>query len=67
MILITLEPRAVGCRVELDGKDITTRLRRIELDADVNATVTLVRLTLIDEVIVMGTPGMLELVPKPKD
>ena len=37
MVLITIEKRAVDCRVELDGQDLSGRLCRVEIDADVNA------------------------------
>jgi hypothetical protein len=65
VVLITIEKRAVDCRVELDGQDISGRLCRVEIDADVNAGGTLVRLTLRDDVIIAGTPGHLEFY-KPK-
>lgn len=67
MVLITLEPRALDCRVELDGIDISRRLRRIEIDADAHGGLTLIRLTLIDCAIVVGEAGRIEFVKNPRE
>jgi len=62
MLLITIEPRAVDCRVELDGIDISRRIRRLELDASVDAGLTVIRLTLLDGVTVVGEVGRFEFI-----
>jgi len=59
MVLITLEANGHDCRVELDGQDISKRLRGIELEAHVGS-LTYVRLFLIDDVTIVGEAGKLE-------
>lgn len=62
MLLIMLDRKPVNCRVELDGQDISQRITRIEIDADVNGDATYVTLTLSDDVSVVGEAGKLEFV-----
>ena len=65
MLIVTIEPRAVDCKVELDGVDISQRVRRLEIDADVQpgvAHTTVVRLTLLDSAVVVGEAGRFEFV-----
>lgn len=64
MLLITLEKNGRDCRVDLDGQDISGRLCRIEISADVHET-TLVRLTLRDDVTIAGEAGRLEFLKLP--
>jgi len=66
VVLITLEPNPHDCRVELDGKDISSRLCRIEVDANVGSGATVVRLTLIDSVTIAGIAGVLEFIQPPR-
>lgn len=66
MLLVTLEPRAVDCRVELDGIDISKRIVALHLAADVRSGGTRVTLTLKDSVVVVGTPGAFEFIDKSK-
>jgi hypothetical protein len=66
MLLMTLDKVPRRCRIELDGVDISSRLCRIEVDADVTGGLTLVRLTLLDDVTIAGAAGVLEFVKRPK-
>jgi len=63
MLLITIEPRAADCRVELDGVDISRHLRRVELDASAGS-LTVIRLTLLDAVTVVGEVGRFEFIQR---
>jgi hypothetical protein len=65
VVLISLQKLPIHTRVELDGVDISRRLNRIEVDADVHGGLTRVRLTVIDEVEIMGEAGVLEFVKRP--
>jgi hypothetical protein len=65
MLLIHLDRVPAHCRIELDGVDITPRLCRLEVDTELDGGLTLVRLTLVDDVTIVGTPGVLELVKRP--
>ena len=62
-MLITLAKFGVDCRVELDGQDISRRLRRIEIDAQVGQA-TILRLTVQDDVTIIGEAGTLEFVKR---
>jgi hypothetical protein len=66
MLLITLSKIPAYSRVELDGVDISSSLRRIEVDADVDGGLTRVRLTVVDHVEIAGEYGVLELIKRPK-
>ena len=63
MLLITLAKHGIDCTVELDGQDISKRLCRIEIDAQVGQS-TLLRLTLVDDVTILGEAGRLEFVKR---
>jgi hypothetical protein len=65
MLLIILERAGHECRLELGGVDISRFVSRVELDVDTTRPGTLVRLTLTEEVYVIGTPGHLELQKAP--
>ena len=59
MLLITLEKTGADCRVELDGQDISKRIIGLEVFAHVHNQ-TEVRLTLSDDVTVVGEAGKLQ-------
>jgi hypothetical protein len=65
-LLISLQKLPVHTRVELDGVDISRRLNRIEIDADVQGGLTRVRLTVIDSVEIAGEAGVLEFIKRPR-
>jgi hypothetical protein len=62
MLLITLAKNPRDCQVELDGQDVSKRLCRIQVDADVTggSGVSYIVLTLIDDVTIIGEAGKLE-------
>jgi hypothetical protein len=66
MLLITLDRVPAKCRIELDGVDISQRLCRIEVDAELDGGLTLVRLTIVDDVTIAGAAGVLEFVKRPR-
>jgi hypothetical protein len=66
VLLISLQRLPVHTRVELDGVDISRRLCRIEVDADIGGGLTRVRLTIIDSVEIMGEAGVLEFIKRPR-
>jgi hypothetical protein len=65
-VLISLQKDPAHTRVELDGVDISRRLSRIEVDADVAGGLTRVRLTVVDRVEIAGVAGVLEFIKRPR-
>jgi hypothetical protein len=61
VILLTLEPNAADCRLELDGVDVSKRIRGVAIEANVGE-LTVIRLTILDSVTVVGEPGRFEFV-----
>jgi hypothetical protein len=66
MLLIQLGKRTQDCRVEFDGKDISKLVVGVELRAFVGQALTEVRITLLDEVVIMGEAGRVEFVKRIK-
>jgi nucleoside-triphosphatase THEP1 len=63
MLLITLEKNGVDCHVELDRQDISKRIIGLEVFAAVHSR-TEVRLTLSDDVTIVGEAGKLEFIKR---
>lgn len=66
MVLITLAKNPIDCRVEIDRIDISSRLCRIEVDAAIGARQTCVRLTVVDDVAIVGEAGRIEFIKQPR-
>jgi hypothetical protein len=65
-VAIYLAPNPLGCRVLLDGRDISDACRGVELRAMVDEGITRVVLHLIASVEIIGEPGCIE-IHKPGD
>ena len=60
-VAIYLAPNALGCRVLLDGRDISDACQGVELHAKIGDGCTRVVLHLVASVEVIGEPGSIEI------
>ena len=63
MVLLQLGKAGHECRLEIDGVEISKRVCGLDIEAHVGS-LTLIRLTLLDDVVVMGEPGRWEFVKR---